>query len=179
MSRLLDRAPIPRESSEIVVGGERVRIRANQIIVWLSLTARPTQELNPMVRDFPAVLDTGHTHTFSIQSRHLAQWAGLSIDSLPVTGTVRERGRRITRRAARIWIRPSAAGSQARLADVRPFLLTNFEGIAVYPPDLMFPRLPILGLGAISDNRLVLIVNGRRREATLRTAYRWWPLAGR
>jgi hypothetical protein len=179
MPRLLNRTPIPREVSEVVVRGERVRIRANQIIVWISLGARPTRELTPAVRAFPAVLDTGHTHTLSIQSRHLAEWAGLSIDSLPVTGMARERGRRITRRAARIWIRPSATGSQGPAADGPPFLLTNFEGIAVYPPELMFPRLPILGLRAISDNRLVLIVNGDRREATLRTACRWWPFGGR
>jgi hypothetical protein len=179
MPLLLDRAPIPREPSEVVVHGERVRLRANQIIVWVSLTSRPTLELTPVVRAFPAILDTGHTHTFSVQSRHLVEWAGVSIDALPVTGIARERGRRVTRRAARIWIRPSATGSQDRLAHRPPFLLTNFEGIAVYPPELNFPRLPILGLRAISDNRLVLTINGHRREATLRTAYRCWPFAGR
>jgi hypothetical protein len=49
----------------------------------------------------------------------------------------------------------------------------------MYPVGVEFPRLPILGLRALTDNDLILIVNGHRREATLRTAYRWWPFAGR
>ena len=38
MPRLLDCMPFPAGDGIIVVRGESIRIRANQIIVWISLT---------------------------------------------------------------------------------------------------------------------------------------------
>ena len=49
----------------------------------------------------------------------------------------------------------------------------RLDGMVVYA-DGDFPRLPVLGLRAIADNNLVLTVNGRKREATLRTPLKWW-----
>ncbi|HJZ55100.1 MAG TPA: hypothetical protein VKE74_09090 [Gemmataceae bacterium] len=51
--------------------------------------------------------------------------------------------------------------------------MSALHGIAVYPGD-EHPRLPILGLRAVAENKLLLNVSGSRREATLRTAVRWW-----
>ena len=62
-----------------------------------------------------------------------------------------------------------------RLAGILPHMLAAPRGIAIYP-DGDFPRLPILGLRAIAENGLILKADGRRREATLKTAWKWWPL---
>jgi hypothetical protein len=44
------------------------------------------------------------------------------------------------------------------------------EGLTVYPESAPNPaRLPILGLRALVRNRLTLIINGKRRELTLKT----------
>lgn len=56
------------------------------------------------------------------------------------------------------------------------FLLQSRPGIAVYPGS-EYPRLPLLGLRAIGENRLTLKMDGVRREAALRTPIRWWPFA--
>jgi hypothetical protein len=179
MARLIDRAPVPDLPSEALVRGERVRLQANQVIAWVTLTHPDVKVANPTQIPFPAILDTGHTHTFSIQRRHLIEWAGIQPDALPLAGLIREGGRRLELRFANIWLHPNTPLSRDRLLGRPPYPVGADRGIAVYPPGVSFPRLPILGLRAITHNRLVLVVNGHRREATLRTAYRWWPFAGR
>lgn len=46
----------------------------------------------------------------------------------------------------------------------------------MYPTGGDFPRLPLLGLRAITDTKLVQKVDDPGRRATLRTPFRWWPL---
>jgi hypothetical protein len=145
MPRLLDRLPIPAAPSEVVVRGERVRLRADQIILWVTLTLRRVTVPNPSARPFPAILDTGHSHTFSIQERQLAEWAGLHPDALTVVGAVRDRGQRVVLRAANVWAHPNAPGS--RDPGGRPaHVLAAPRGIAVYPGG-DFPRLQSWGCG--------------------------------
>jgi hypothetical protein len=179
MPILIDRVPIPEVTSEIVFREERVRVRGDQIIAWVTLTRALTGVRDPRLVPFPAILDTGHNDTFSIQERHLVEWAGLDPTSLPRAAAARDRGLRLTLRTAEIWVHRNQPGTRDRLAAAEPYGLSAPRGIAVYPSATNFPRLPLLGLRAITRNRLVLVVNGHRREATLRTAYRWWPLAGR
>ncbi len=174
MARFLDCMPFSALPDEVAVRGERVRIRANQIVVWLSLGLGRITEPNPAAIPFPAILDTGHTHSFAITERHLTEWAGFRLEALPVSGAVRERGQRIVLRAANVWVHTNERGRRDRLADSPPHRLKVQAGIAVYPGS-DFPRLPILGLRAIAENALILNVNGSRREATLRTPLRWWP----
>lgn len=176
MPRLLDRMPFPDQPSEVAVRGERVRVRADQIIAWVSLTARGIVEQSPAAIPFPVVLDTGQNYSFSIQERHLIDWAGLRPESLNIRGHVRDRLIRVALRHANIWVHPNEGGSRDRLADRPPFLLRARSGIAVYPSG-DFPRVPILGLRVIGENGLILKLDGVRRQATMRTPIRWWPFA--
>ena len=173
--RLLDRSPFPPDPSEIAFRDERVRVRADQIILWVTLTIKRIASANPSATPFPVILDTGNMHTFAIQERHLIDWAGIRAETMELLGNLRDRRQRIPLHAANIWLHPSEKGSRDQLADREPFVLAAPRGIAVYPGD--FPRLPLLGLRAIADNRLILKVDGTRREATLRTAYQWWPFS--
>lgn len=173
MPTLLDRMPFAG-AAEVVVRGERVRVRGSQIIAWVSLTLPRVDVPDPRAVPFPAILDTGHTHTLALHERHLREWAGLRPDLLAEAGAVRERGRRLPLRAAKLWVHPNRGGAREPAADRVPYLLEVPAGVAVYPGD-EFPRLPILGLRAIADNHLLLSIDGRRRVATLRTARRWWP----
>jgi len=85
---------------------------------------------------------------------------------------MRDRGQSVPLHAANIWVYPNARNSREILKDQAPFILNALRGIAVYRGD--FPRIPILGLRAIVENKLVLKVDGARREATLRTSHKWW-----
>jgi hypothetical protein len=173
MPRLLDHMPFPHEPGEVVVRGERVRVRANQIILWASLTLGRVKSPNPTAIPFPVILDTGHTHSLSLHERHLVEWAGLRPEMLAVRMTVRERGQRVLLREANIWVHPNVRGVRDELANLPPHFVGAKRGIAVYPSG-DFPRLPILGLRAIAENGLILNVDGPRRQATLRTPT-WWP----
>lgn len=176
MPILLKRMPFPERQGEIVVRGERVRVLADQIIVWVSLNRARLSEASPATRPFPAILDTGHNHTFAINSRHLTAWANLNQEELETRSAVRDRGRRIKLRQANIWVHPNKIGRREEFDTSGPFRLKAQFGIAVYPEG-DFPRLPVLGLRAIAENGLVLNVNGAKREATLRTPIRWWPFS--
>ena len=174
MPYLVDRMPFMAEPGEFLIGGERVLVRAEQIIVWVSLSLHRRAEPNPSAVPFPVIVDTGHTHSFSIQERHLVEWAGLRPEALGIVGAVRDRGNRVLLRTANIWVHPNKKGRRDLLAGGPLKRLKAKQGIAVYP-DGDFPRLPILGLRVISENGLILTVDGRRREATLRTSEKWWP----
>jgi hypothetical protein len=175
--RLLNRSPFLKESSEVTFRSERILIRADQIILWVTLTPKRITSPNPLPTPFPVILDTGHTHSFSIREEHLRDWAGIRFDSLPLMGTIRDRTERIPLRAANVWAYTNERHSRDNLVEKPPRNLAAPKGIAVYPG--AFPRLPILGLRAIADNKLVLIVNGVKREATLRTQFSWWPFAAK
>lgn len=175
MTWLLNRVPFAELASEVVVVGERVRIRSNQIIVWLSMSPMEFSKFDPGFVAFPAILDTGHTHSLLMNERHLLGWARLRRSEMPIAGAIRERGQRLNLLAANVWLHRNMPGTLARSDDAEPFSLQIDSGIAIYP-DGDFPRLPILGLRAIADNKLFLTIDGLRREASLRAANRWWQL---
>ncbi len=175
MPVILDRMPFWDKADEITVHGERIRIRPNQIIVWVSLSSWRQKEPHPATRPFPAILDTGHTGSFSIQEGHLARWAGLRPEMLPIVGHVRERESRLSLHEANLWVHPNRRGSRRQIIEGAPYQLGLSHGIAIYPGNDNFPRLPLLGLRAIAANKLVLKIRGHRRDATLRTRNWWWP----
>ncbi len=82
MAAILRNLPFRKDQDEVVIGRERVPIKPYQIIAWFSLTARNVVDLPPQAPRFPAILDIGHNHNFSIQQRHLVEWAGLPADGL-------------------------------------------------------------------------------------------------
>src|SRR5687767_14750383 len=125
MPRLIDRVPVPDRPSEVIVGRERVRLRADQIIVWLAITRQLNEPPRPTSTPFPAILDTGHSHTLALQERHLVDWAGVRPDALRLFGNVRdrERGSRLELRTGIIWVYRNRPGSREHVADHEPFPL--------------------------------------------------------
>ncbi len=170
--RLLDRTPFTEHSGEVAFRRERVRIRSNQIIAWVSMTIHRVLEPNPSAVPFPVIVDTGHTHSFSIQERHLIEWAGLRLDDLFQIGTIREGTDRLPLHAVNLWVHPNVTGTR-EVSGRPPHLLAATTGIAVYPTG-NFPRLPLLGLRVIAENKLILKADGKKRMATLRMSRRWW-----
>ena len=162
MAAILRNLPSRKEPDEVVVGRERVAIKPYQIIAWFSLTARNVVDLPPQAPRFPAILDIGHNHNFSIQERHLVEWARLPADGLPSIRQIRERNRLVPLCAANVWIHPNVAEKRDKLSADPPFLLHLDQGIAIYPSELDFPRLPLLGLRGLVRNHLHLMVDPER-----------------
>jgi hypothetical protein len=177
MARILHKLPVPQEDAVTFVREEMVRVRAFEAVAWVSLAPGNVYDPARLPR-FPVLLDTGHTHNFSIQQRHLERWAGLRTEHLSLgRGEVRHQGRRLVLRAAALWIHPNERGSWERVAGRPPYRLDFVEGILVYPPGADFPRLPLLGLRAILTNKLRLTVDGDRGLVSLRSGPWWWPFA--
>jgi hypothetical protein len=112
-------------------------------------------------------------NNFSIREHQLKRWGGIHPESLPYLGKLRETERTPSLRSASIWIHRNRAGSR-ELSDREPFLLHLPEGIAIYPSDgSNYPRLPLLGLRAIINNKLKLVIDGNWKHASLRSPL-WW-----
>jgi hypothetical protein len=116
-----------------------VLVRAFQLIVTVRMCVGSQTS-----RTFPAVLDTGHSHNFSISEALLRSWTGFS---LPRAKTTRVNGVPVPVAMADIEVE----GHRLRLPD----------GIAVFPqghPGIT--RLPLVGLRAIVRNRLKVSIEG-------------------
>jgi hypothetical protein len=156
------------------VQGERVRVIAYEVLVWISVTPKQLEKWIPGTPCFPAILDTAHTHNFSIQQRQMVNWARLQPHQLRSLGHIRLQGQQFLLHAANVWIHRNQPGERDRLLDRPPHLLELPRGIAVHPEGAASPRLPLLGLRALLGNRLHLTIDGARRQAHLRTASPWW-----
>ena len=168
MTSILRHLPFHERADEMSVGFERIPVHPYQIIVWVSLTARSILELPPNAPRFPAILDTGHGHNFSIHEQHLTNWARLSHDQLVQRGKTIVNGQEVPLHRARVWLHRNEPGKRDAIADQPPFLLDLPEGIALHP-GADFPRLPLLGLRALVRNRLHLNIDSDKRLVNLRT----------
>ena len=132
-----------------------LEIYRNQIIVWVSLaeTSRP----------FPALLDTGHSHNFSIPGRQLQRW-GLA--DLKMIGESKVGTRVIPQYESDLFIHADEPGKR-RLTG-RNHRLEMSQGISVVPDDMPL-RLPLIGLRALIHNGVDLIIRSRKRQVTLKT----------
>jgi hypothetical protein len=142
-------------------------------MVWVSILAGGRTE--PQPPRFPAILDIGHNHNFSIREQHLVQWAGIDPRSLTKLGEIRIGGDRLPLVEADVWLHPNRSGERDTFADRPPSCLELDQGIAVYPQAMTTaPRLPLLGLRALRRANLDLIVRCRARRVTIRTPRRFW-----
>jgi hypothetical protein len=71
--------------------------------------------------------------------------------------------------AANVWIHPDVPDKRDQLSLDPPFLLSLDQGVAIYPSELDFPRLPLLGLRSLVRNKLHLMLDPERCLVNLRT----------
>jgi hypothetical protein len=161
----IDKAP------EAKFDGRHIPIKGDQIMVWVGITEGKQTEFDPRRPAFPAILDVGHSHNFSIRHEHLIRWAGLDPRWLRRRGDIRINREVIPLYRADVWLHPNVPGKRDRAASGEPFRLPLDTGIAVYPPTMSSaPRLPLLGLRALRLARLHLTIDCDRCSVTLRTA---------
>ncbi len=157
--KILDRLPISVERASVQFGGRYVSVRSSQLLVWMSVHLSGVLEPEEFIPKFPALLDTGNNFGFSVQYRHLREWAGIDPALLEFVGPYKINDQVVTRRKATVWLYPNIPG-RLDVADDRPaFRLRMAGGIAVHVQDAVppGPRLPLLGLPAFSRKRPRLV----------------------
>jgi hypothetical protein len=173
MPLILKDQPIPDREALTFVAGEQVRLRADQIVAWVQLRVAGVQQ--PAIPPFPAILDSGFSHFFAIQERHLNEWAGRRVNDLRPPGSVREGGQLFPLYDAHLEMYANIRGRVDRDINREPMLLDLPRGIIVYPTGSRFPRLPLVGLRTIIHNRLRLTIAGDRRRVDLKPVRHWIP----
>jgi hypothetical protein len=117
--------------TSVTVQGHEVPIKADQIIVWVSLAEGGTVNLDPHSPRFPAILDTGHSHNFSIQEQHLIQWAGLDPRTLTRHGEIRVGNDLLPLFEVDVWLHANVPGKRESAASRPAFCLELDNGVAV------------------------------------------------
>lgn len=152
------------EKTAITVRDKVVEIKPFQIVVWIGLSDPDISTRDPNIQPIPALLDTGNNHNLALTSKHLVEWAGMHAANLPASKHVREGGEKLMLRRAGLWLQ--TAGN--------PFRLNVDEGIVIFNDD--WPRLPILGLRALTNSNLQTFIYGDTKRVVIRTPSRWyWP----
>lgn len=156
--------PYFSEKTHITVKSEVVEVKAFQIIVWVSIARKQVPEWNPTLPKFPAILDIGTTHNFVLTNDHLTRWSGIDAASLQELGRVRINRTKSPLHSAGLWL----------YTDGAPFKLRIDDGVAVCDGD--WPRLPILGLRALTNSKLQTFIYGDTKQVLIRTPPKWyWP----
>ncbi len=153
--KILDELPIAETRTSLRFGGRHVTVHHNQLLVWVSVHLSGVHEPEADIPRFPALLDSGNNVDFSIQDRHLREWAGIDPRLLVPLGEMEINRQVITLRRATVWLYPNVPGRQEVVSDKPPFRL-KIKGIAVHAPGAVDPgpRLPLLGLPAFLGNDL-------------------------
>jgi hypothetical protein len=169
--KILNRLPISSERTSLRFANRFTTLHRNQILVWVSIHLAEVLELEESIPRFPALLDTGNNVGFSVQERHLREWAGIEPSLLGFLGHTKIDGQAVTRRQATVWLYSNISGHQDVDVDRPPFRLDMAKGIAVYAPDAVppGPRLPLLGLPAFLENDLDLWLDPEQRQVTVQT----------
>jgi len=112
-----------------------------------------------------AILDTGHSHNLSISRRHLGMWGRPDLKQI---GHAKIAGHLVPRYASDLFVHRNLPGTRQLSGTHR---LRMEGGFAVVPDELpIAPRLTLLGIQIIIANKLRLLIDGKRRQVTLKTS---------
>jgi hypothetical protein len=179
MPPVLRALPYFDHRTSVRVGAATIDFVPFQIVVWVSFA--PDGASTPLAGAprFPAVLDTGFSGTFAITPGHLRRWAGIEWRTLPFDPRVRLQyhGVEVPHRRGNLWLYPNQYGWRDLIEPHIPPLLLELPGIAVYGDGeqvgatatsrLIGPRLPLLGLRALTMNRVQLNIDTPNRAVWL------------
>jgi hypothetical protein len=169
--KILDQLPITDTRRSLPFGGRYITVHNDQLLVWVSVHLPGVLVPEESIPKFPALLDTGNNVEFSIQDRHLREWAGIDPRLLESLREMRVNQQVVTLRKATVWLHPNTPGRQDMADDRPPFRLRLAKGIAVHAPGALppSPRLPLLGLPAFLSNDLDWWLDPDRRHITVQT----------
>ncbi|MBI1900188.1 MAG: hypothetical protein HYS13_03600 [Planctomycetia bacterium] len=166
MRWIVNRSPFYEKETHAALPQETVLVRPYQMVVWVSLRVRDV--ISP---PFPAVLDSGHSHNFSIGTEHLEEWAGIKSADVRRIGVAKVNERPVALIQATVLLHRNVRGARDQLRR-DPWQLQVSEGIALHERgDRFAPRLPILGLRSIVRAGLRVLIDGKKRELSIGKAF--------
>src|SRR5205085_1672063 len=116
---ILRRNPFFASETTAPTPNGEVAIRAYQIIVWVSVLVKGDSPEQGTPR-FPAVVDTGNNHNFSLQEEHLIQWSGNDIASLRRLGRISIGNLNLPLLAANVWLYRNLPGQRDQFSKGPP-----------------------------------------------------------
>jgi hypothetical protein len=173
MPTIIRQLPFSDKRTSLSVPGGTVSVKPFQIVLSVSLSLPSEGELHPRTPRLPAVLDTGCNGTFVLSEQQLNRWAGLRREHLRRVDEMTVYGNKVPVFAAALWLHPNVAGRREDSASGRPFRVQLDPGIALCPPGVTAPRLPLLGLKALHLGDLQMAFHWRTLRFSLRTTP-WW-----
>ena len=90
---------------------------------------------------FPAVLDTGHSHNFSIREEELKAWTGLVPEAMEVVGSIRVNNRLVLLREGELVLHRNVPGSRDEIQG-EPHWLEMTQGIVIHKSGDPLARCP-------------------------------------
>jgi hypothetical protein len=171
--KILDRLPLLPQTRTFHFGDRHGPLLRNEIVVWLSIGLRGERDPQRLSPPFPGLIDSGNNSEFYLHEHHLVHWAGIRPDLLALLASRRVNKREVTSHEADVWIYPNLPRTQDRWPGKTPLRLELEEGIAVGPPvadQSIFPRVPLLGLSALRNNRLDFWFESKTAECHVWTA---------
>jgi hypothetical protein len=160
--KILSRYPFSDKPSTVSFQQAVEEVKPFQIVVWVGIATR-----EGISRMFPAFLDTGHNETFSISEEKLRAWTGIDYRRLRLLPGVRIGKQLLPRCDADMVIYRNVPRTNA-VSTIPPFRLSTPSGIIIQHPDTA-TRLPILGMRGLVENELKLVIDGKRKELTLKS----------
>ena len=111
MATIIRDLPYFDKQTTVTVRGREYPVFSHQIALWVSVSPKGLETLDPNTPRFPAVFDTGFTHTYLIQADQLQPWTGLPPERLKQLGHFRAYGERVPLHAANVWLHEHAGKS--------------------------------------------------------------------
>ena len=173
MATIIRKQPFFDHKSMVSFHGQSVWVKADQIIVWVSIGEANWEELAPQAPCIPSILDIGTNHEFVVHERLLTQWAGVHAQQLPPGRKTKLRGHELPQYGAHVWLHPY---QREAYSNPPPFRFRLDPGIATIPIDREkdFPvQLPLLGLRALRRAKLHVTIDCARQQLTIRTQRRF------
>jgi hypothetical protein len=173
MRQILRSLPFYAQENHAVAPGVYERVRAHQVIVWVSVTAVGVRSLPGDAGRFPAILDSGHNDIFTIKPTHLRQWTGKRLSEFP-EDAIRILGKdkiEVPTRRANVWLHPNTPDKRDEVdSNNVPYCIEVESGIIVMgdyeqvgndarTKTLAGFRLPLLGLRGLVEGRCQLHVD--------------------
>jgi hypothetical protein len=153
-----------------IPNGPAIEVKHDQVVIWVSISPVGQVELPASSQRFPAVVDIGFNGSFLMREDHLEQWVQMQLDEerYPFLGTFKAYGHDVAAFIGNVWMHPNVPGFRDQIADTPPLRLEVSGGIAVCSGAMSQCRLPLLGMSALRKNRLSLLVNGEKKQISLR-----------
>ena len=168
MTWIVNRLPFYEHETQVALPHGPVVVRPYQIVLWVSLRVREI-----VSRPFPAVLDIGHSHNFSIKTERLEDWAEVSSADVQRIGIAKVNERPVALVNAIVLLQRNVRGSRDEFRG-EPWPLQISEGIALHERgDPFAPRLPLLGLRPIVRAGLRCVIDGRNKRVSIGESWLW------